>query len=158
MAPADKVSLKPWLKRINNFDRIIWSLENDLNLFRIWPYRNPSLKMTHTIWIISKKSAKTYKFSKFRMWETDLWWVLVEWFAPECNFDLTWPVFTEKKKIILGHISEDIIEISDEDQNFIWVSFLMKIHLQVFRINISQRIGNSNWCLFGTISNSAWRK
>ena len=98
MAPADKVSLKPWLKRINNFDRIIWSLENDLNLFRIWPYRNPSLKMTHTIWIISKKSAKTYKFSKFRMWDTDLWWVLVEWFAPECNFDLTWPVFTEKKK------------------------------------------------------------
>lgn len=33
MAPADKVSLKPWLKRINNFDRIIWSLENDVKFF-----------------------------------------------------------------------------------------------------------------------------
>ena len=35
MAPADKVSLNPWLKRINNFDRnvIIWSLQNDVKFF-----------------------------------------------------------------------------------------------------------------------------
>ena len=33
MAPADKVSLNPWLKRINNFDRIISSLENDVKFF-----------------------------------------------------------------------------------------------------------------------------
>ena len=50
MAPADKVSLNPWLKRINNFDRIIWSLQNDVKFFngsRVWPYSNRSLKMTH---------------------------------------------------------------------------------------------------------------
>ena len=49
------------------------------------------------------------------MWETDLLWVWVECFAPECNFDPTWPFFTEKKKIILRQFSEDIAE----DQNFI---------------------------------------